>query len=238
MILKVNNLFFAYSKNSTILENINFSLQEGEILCVCGENGTGKSTLLSLLAGILEAKKGMIECKIPLKEMSAMIFQDPDMQILGQSVLEEMLMLFPNHSDELLEKILKTLMDFELLEKKDALVSTLSYGQKRKLALASSLMLDPKILLYDEPSSHLDYPALLQLRKIILENKVKKISQCIVAHDIEMYADIADYFLLLHKGKQVFYGRVEDALNFIEENKNINIKLPAYWKIEKKIMPW
>ncbi len=243
MIINVKNLSFAYKGCDTILEGLDFSLDKSEILCVCGENGTGKSSLLCLLAGILEPSKGEIVSQdISLGKLSALIFQNPDMQLLGQSVLEEMLMIYPNIDEEKISEALKLLEDFGLSEKKESPIENLSFGQKRKLALASSLMQKPSLLLYDEPSAHLDYPSLLQLRKCILENKERNIAQCIVAHDVEIYADIADKILLLHKGKQVFYGSVPAAFDYIEEHKEIAIRLPSYWQNQdknlRKILPW
>ncbi len=242
MIFEVKALDFNYNVSllhkEKILSNLNFSLQQGEILCICGQNGTGKSTLLQILAGILKPSSGEILSEFPLLELTSLVMQDPDLQIIGQEVLEEMLIAFSDIDEEIQNKALQLLNDFDLLDKKIALVENLSFGQKRKLALASALMDEPQVLLLDEPSSHLDYPAMQQLRKIILQNKEKNIAQCIVAHDIEMYLDIIDTVLFLKDGKQVFYGKPVDALAYLENEPNMGVKLPNYWKFNKKIMPW
>ncbi len=238
MILEAQNISFSYAKGINTLTDIHFTLQKGEILCICGANGSGKSTLLQILAGIIEVQHGKVITDLDISEQSALLFQDPDMQILGQDLYEDMLIQFPNPSAEQKNKSLELLKQFGLLEKKNAPVDELSFGQKRKLALASSLMSSPALLLLDEPSSFLDYPALRELRTHLKHNKSQGITQCIVAHDIELYVDIADSLLLLNEGTQEFFGTIEEGLNYIENNPSFPVKLPYRWKEHKKILPW
>ncbi len=238
MIFEIKEGGYSYPFNKIAFENLNFSLQEGEVLCICGANGSGKSTLLQVMAGVLDLTNGQIISENSLFEMCALLFQEPDMQLLGQTVWEEMLITLPNPNDVEKEKALNLLKEFDLDKKISDSLDSLSFGQKRKLCLGASLMQNPKLLLLDEPSSALDYPALVQLRKIILDNKSKELAQCIVTHDIEFFLDIADKILLMSEGKQLFIGNVEEALNYIENHDNIGVRLPQYWKYQHKIMPW
>ncbi len=238
MIFEIKDGGYSYPYNKQAFEGLNFSLEEGEVLCICGANGSGKSTLLQVMAGVLELTSGEIISENSLFDMCALLFQEPDMQLLGQNVWEEMLITIANPSDEEKEKALNLLKEFDLDKKMSDSQDSLSFGQKRKLCLAASLMQNPRILLLDEPSSALDYPALLQLRKILLDNKNKELAQCIVTHDIEFFLDIADKVLLMSEGKQLFLGSIEEALNYIEKNDDIGVRLPQYWKYQHKIMPW
>ncbi len=232
MLLKLENCAYSY-KNQLAFQDISFSIERNEILCICGRNGSGKSTLLQLMAGILEQEKGKIyleEKEIDntsiLQENSALLFQEPDLQLLGQDVLEEILLIFPNPNEEEKQRAKELLTRFNLWEKRKNSIHALSFGEKRKLALASALMEKPKLLLLDEPSAGLDYPAELELVKIVEENKKQGLSQCIATHDLGFCASLVDKILLLDKGRQVYFGDLSKGLKYIEEHPEIGIKLP------------
>ncbi len=241
MLLEVKNASYIYPNKVKAFENIDFNVSKQEVLCICGANGSGKSSLLRVIAGILEVSEGEIRADKDLFELSSLLFQVPDMQLLGQYVLEEMFLNRANPTESDIEKAFELLKSFDLLEFKDKEIDALSFGQKRKLCLALCLMQEPELLLLDEPTAGLDYPAQKQLRKILLELKndtQKNRALCIVCHDIEFFADFADKVLFMQEGRQVFYGNIEQALSYLEQNPSIGVKLPSYWKKEKKILAW
>ncbi len=241
MLFEMKNGTFVYPNKIKAFENLNFSLEKNECLCICGANGSGKSSLLRIMAGILELSSGEIISQKPLLELSALLFQEPDMQLLAQNVFEEMFLTKANPSEKDVENAYLLLQKFDLLQSKDKDISSLSFGQKRKLCLALSLMQAPDLLLLDEPTSGLDYKAQKQLREILLElknDKTKKMSLCIICHDIEFFADFADKILILENSQQIFLGKVEQAFDFLEQNPHIGVKLPSYWKNSKKIQAW
>ncbi len=241
MLFKIRNASYVYPNKALAFEKVHFSIEKNEVLCICGANGSGKSSLLRVMAGIFELTKGEIEASKSLLELSSLLFQVPDMQLLGQYVHEEIFLNNANPSEKEREKAFNLLKSFDLLECMDKEIDSLSFGQKRKLCLALCLMQEPLLLLLDEPTSGLDYPAQKQLREMLLNLKKdtqKGMSLCIVCHDIEFFADFVDKVIFLEEGEQIFYGNVEEAFCFLEENPHIGVKLPSYWKKEKKILPW
>lgn len=226
MILHIEKATYSYGYGQKAFEDLNFSLKKGEVLCVCGANGSGKSTLLRVMAGVLDLSEGSIVSEKNLLDLCSILFQEPDLQLLGQNVWEEILLSSPNPSKEEKEKAQNLLACFKLWEKREESIDSLSFGQKRKLCIATALMQEPEVLLLDEPTAGLDYPAQKQIKEIFLDNKKKAISQCIVCHDIEFFVDFADSLLLLEEGKQVYYGNVEEGLGYIKEHENIGIRLP------------
>ncbi len=232
MLLKLENCTYKY-KNESAFASLSFSIKKGEVLCICGKNGSGKSTLLQLLAGILELTEGTIYFdneKVKdtnmLQENSAILFQEPDIQLLGQNVLEEVLLIYPKPTKEQEEKAKDLLMRLKLWEKKDNLISALSFGEKRKLAFASALIENPNLLLLDEPTAGLDYPAEQELIMLLEDNKKQGLTQCIATHDLAFCVPYADKILLLEEGTQAYFGDVENAILYIKNNPQIGIRLP------------
>ncbi len=232
MQLKLENCAYSY-KNIKAFDLVSLEIEKGEILCICGKNGSGKSTLLQAIAGILEIEEGSIffdnkkiEDTSLLHEKSAILFQEPDIQLLGQDVLEEVLLVYPNPAQMQEEKAKELLIRLRLWDKRNNLISALSFGEKRKLAFASALIEEPSILLLDEPTAGLDYPAEKELINILQENKESGLTQCIATHNLEFCAPFIDKVLLLEDNKQVYFGNLDNALEYIKNNKEIGIRLP------------
>lgn len=225
------------------LDNISFSIPKGTCLGLCGVNGSGKSTLLSLLAGLYTPTTGDLHIsKIPaentpakLREFSSLVLQDADLQIIGSTVAEDMLLVFPDSLDEAEDTARNMASRFGLEKHWDSPVHTLSYGQKRKLCLAVALLSSPNMLLLDEPFSGLDYPAIVEMRSILQENKQRGLTQFLSLHDLEPVADILDYVLVLHHGRQVLYGPPKTVLEHILP---FGVRPPCSWQHTKCIEPW
>ena len=166
--LNVNNLSFEYPDGFKALENINLSLSKGERLAVLGPNGAGKTTLILHLNGILGDLNGQItlnekpfsdENISQIRKSVGLVFQDPDDQLFMPTVLEDVMFGPKNFgfSDELVKKnSIKALEQVKMLQFKDKPPHHLSFGQKRKVAIASVLASEPELLVLDEPSSNLD----------------------------------------------------------------------------------
>ena len=166
--LNVDNLSFEYPDGFKALENINLSLSKGERLAVLGPNGAGKTTLILHLNGILGDLNGQItlnnkdfseENISKIRKSVGLVFQDPDDQLFMPTVLEDVMFGPKNFgfSDELVEKnSINALEQVKMLQFKDKPPHHLSFGQKRKVAIASVLASEPELLVLDEPSSNLD----------------------------------------------------------------------------------
>lgn len=238
--------FYWPQQTSPTLQNITFTLPKGSLLCICGSNGAGKSTLLQILSGLQQINKGNLYIENVcyttgtslLLKKTALLLQDVDMQLLGATVKENMLLPWPSPTIHIIQKAYALATRFALNHHWLSYVHLLSHGQKQKLNIASALMMEPDILLLDEPYAGLDFFAITHLRHILQQVGEQKLIRIISVHDLEPIIDISDYLLVLSKGKQVFFGSPNDALVAIEKHPEWGIRLPCNWKLHNTIVPW
>ena len=208
--LNVDNLSFEYPDGFKALENINLSLSKGERLAVLGPNGAGKTTLILHLNGILGDLNGQItlndkafseENISKIRKSVGLVFQDPDDQLFMPTVLEDVMFGPKNFgfSDELVKKnSINALEQVKMLQFKDKPPHHLSFGQKRKVAIASVLASEPELLVLDEPSSNLDPASRRELINIL---KNLDVSIILVTHDLPMALEICNRSVILNNGK-------------------------------------
>lgn len=210
MLIAASSLVFRHpGAERDALDTLSFSLEQGRLCCLAGVNGSGKSTLLAVLAGLFPPASGTLRVagrELPqeaarLRGKVALVPQDPDRYILGSLVEEDLLLGIDALDDAARQRALSLADAFGLGGFLQQPVHTLSYGQKRKLCLASALAGGPELLLLDEPFSGLDHPASLAMRDILRRNKAAGLTQIVVTHDLDLVADLADTFLLLREGR-------------------------------------
>ncbi|MDR2050486.1 MAG: energy-coupling factor ABC transporter ATP-binding protein [Deltaproteobacteria bacterium] len=216
------------------LHSISFQVEKGQLCCLLGINGSGKSTLLSLLAGLLLPEQGELNLGAqavtgqnsrPAAKI-ALLPQDPDLYILGSLVEEDLLLALDPQDVSAREKALSLAEEFGLGGLLPRPVHTLSYGQKRKLCLASALASSPDLLLLDEPFAGLDHPSSLTLREILLRNKQSGLTQVLALHDLDMAADLADRFILLEDGQAERQGAPEEIYPLLPA---AGVRPPCWW---------
>ena len=191
--------------NRQILQNMNFSLKDGEILTVVGPSGAGKTTLLRIVAGLERADAGSMnldgeEYDLSQEERGAVgvVFQDfnlfPNMSVLENITLAPQLAL--KEDKEAAEAKAKELLTkLQMADKGGLYPYQLSGGQKQRVAIARALAMQPKMLCYDEPTSALD-PALRdQVADLILSLKESGLTQLIITHDMDFAKKVADQVL-------------------------------------------
>ncbi len=208
--LNINNLSFEYPDGHEALKNINLNLSNGERLGVLGPNGAGKTTLILHLNGILGELKGNIQLSqvsytedniSKIRKSVGLVFQDPDDQLFMPTVLEDVMFGPKNFgfSEEQVEaNSMKALEQVKMLEFTDKPPHHLSFGQKRKIAIASVLASEPELLVLDEPSSNLDPASRRELIDIL---KNLKVSIILVTHDLPMALEICNRSIILNNGQ-------------------------------------
>ena len=231
-IIKIENLSTAFGKN-IVHNNISFSINEKEIFGVLGGSGSGKSVLVKQIVMLNEIQKGTI--KIFDKDISNLSLEE-NQEIKQQfsylfqfgalfsflNVIENisvMLKEYTNLSDDLIEKIAYTNLEIVGLPKNCAKLypSQISGGMKKRVALARSLALEPKILFLDEPTSGLDPASTQKINELIVYLRdVLNMTIVIITHDLETIKTVLDRFVILKKDI-IFNGNIKEAMNSDDE---------------------
>lgn len=204
--LDIKNLTKRFD-NKTIIDQLNLTIADGEILTIVGPSGGGKTTLLRCLAGLESIDSGELSIDSQPFDPVAMdnadqvvgiVFQDfqlfPHLSVLDNITLAPILSLKQSKQDSI-EEALDLLSKFGLAGKEKLFPYQLSGGQKQRVALARALAMKPKVLGYDEPTSALDPELRQQVEEVILGLKKQGITQIVVTHDMQFAENIADQLL-------------------------------------------
>ena len=222
--IKVNNLKKSFN-NKIILKDISFEIKQGEVVCIIGESGSGKSTLLRCLnfleipdEGVIEIDNFVINARnynktqiLSLREKSAMIFQEFNL-FLNKNVIENItfpLIAEKNKNKKEAEDIAKSCLEkVGMLDFLMQYPTTLSGGQKQRVAIARSIAVSPKVLLFDEPTSALDPKWVKEILTIIKKLTELNFTMVIVTHDIKFANQIADNIIFMSDGEIIEQGKM------------------------------
>ena len=233
--LSINNLSFEYPDGYKALNNISLNLDEKERLGILGPNGAGKTTLLLHLNGILGSLDGEItidglsyteENIKKIRKSVGLVFQDPDDQLFMPTVLEDVMFgprNFGYSFDEAKSLSLQALEQVKMLDFIDKAPHHLSFGQKRKVAIASVLASKPNLIVLDEPSSNLDPASRRELIEIL---KSLEITIILVTHDLPMALEVCERSLILNQGKIEIIDSTYNILTNEKIMKENRLELP------------
>ncbi len=204
-LLKANRIGHAFDgddqKHLSVLNNISFDLKSGEILCILGTSGCGKTTLLNILTGLLESSTGQVETTINRPGSDIGYMTQDNLLLPWRTVIENVGLGLEFHhfsKEEIQERSKKYLDMVRLSDFSEVYPNTLSGGMRQRVALARTLALEPKLLLMDEPLSNLDVSERQRLAKIIKQYvREKKAGGIIVTHSVEEAVFLADKIILL-----------------------------------------
>ncbi|MGH0484124.1 ABC transporter ATP-binding protein [Bacillus mycoides] len=242
---KIENLSFTYNNKHTALEDINLSIGEGEIVALLGHNGAGKSTLAHTLIGINKTKNGRItfdgeniNCWSIRKrgEVISYVMQNPNQMITQPTVLEEVsysLKLKKVSKDEIEKRVEKSLKICGLYPFRNWPIQALSYGQKKRLTIASVLITNPKLIVLDEPTAGQDYYHYKQFMSFIRKLAEKGISFIIITHDMNLALEYADRAVVLHEGKIIADNTVSAVLGDKGTLQRANLREISLIKLAK-----
>ncbi|TYS25079.1 energy-coupling factor ABC transporter ATP-binding protein [Bacillus subtilis] len=237
-VLEVSSLSFARGQQ-TIFKDISFSIREGSLTALVGPNGTGKSTLLSVLARLMKPKSGKILLydkplqsykENELRKRMGFVFQNPEHQFVTDTVYDEL--LFGQKADAETEKKAQHLLNrFGLVHLADHHPFAISQGQKRRLSVATMLMHDVKVLLLDEPTFGQDARTAAECMDMIQRIKAEGTAVLMITHDMELVSSYADSVLVLNDTGLAFDG--SPAQLFSQETrlvKNAKLTLPLLYE--------
>lgn len=240
--IKIENVCFKYkNSNKNILDNLNFEVQEGEIIAIVGKNGSGKSTIARLISGITKLKYGKIliddldvsqkKNYKSIQEKIGIVFQNPENQIIFNNIYDELSFSLKNlNKCELEERINFALKQVDMIEYKNKDLYTLSLGQKQRMMIAEILAKKPKYIILDEPTTMLDSEGKEKIYETIKNLK----SQGFTIICITNLADeilLADKTLILEEGKIVQEINKKDLVERSYLLDEHGIKQPTLLKI-------
>ncbi len=223
-ILKVESVSKTIRKR-TIINDISFSVSEGDICGFIGPNGAGKTTLIRLITGLITPTNGRIylgghdvnkERREALTNLGAIVEAPIFFSYLtGEQALYNLAILNENMSkEERKEKVVESLKTVGLYDRKDDKVSTYSLGMKQRLGIAQALLNNPKIIILDEPANGLDPMGMIELRELILSlNKKNRITFFISSHLLDELQKICDNLVIIKEGNLVWNGAATDLLD-------------------------
>ncbi|MDE6059586.1 MAG: energy-coupling factor transporter ATPase [Clostridia bacterium] len=245
--IEFKNVAFSYGEGAFKIENLNFSVEEGEFVAVLGHNGSGKSTLARLSNGLLEADGGEITVfgtpvagkkLFEIRKQVGVVFQNPDNQTVASMVEDDVAFGAENVGlprAEIGERIEFALKAVGMEAYRNATVARLSGGQKQRIAIAGVLALKPKIMILDESTAMLDPRGRKEIMDVVLRlNREEKITVLLITHFPEE-ALLADRAIVMNKGEIVMQGAPEEIFERHEELLTYNLDLPRIGKICKKL---
>ncbi|WP_296014349.1 ABC transporter ATP-binding protein [uncultured Treponema sp.] len=212
--IECDSVRFSYgkTKDAELIHGISLSIEDGEFVALTGENGAGKSTFSKLLAGILKPSDGKISVNgidtkkaknSVLAKNTGFLFQNPDRQLCTYTVRDEIAFG---------QKALKTGTEEEISKRTEKIIErfgfnpgeapfSLSRGQRQRLALASIIAVEPKVMILDEPTTGLDYKECMEIMSAVKELNKNGTTVIMVCHDMELVLDFAQRMIVLANGK-------------------------------------
>ena len=241
MIFRLEKLSHRYSDGTLALNEVSLNFTRGERIAFLGTNGSGKTTLLNHLNGILKPTSGNIyfedkplaydaKSLLNLRKRVGFVFQDPNDQLFASSVKQDVafgplnLGYTPEHVKQLVDDALTTVGMTEFADKP---IHFLSGGQKKRVALAGVLAMQPEVIIMDEPTSSLDPIATSDILHLLLRlNKENGITLLLATHDVDMVPLFANKIYILDKGRIVSEGTPKASFSNTDLIRKVNLRSP------------
>ncbi len=246
--LELKNVSFKYKENSEyILENLSLSIYEGQWVSLLGHNGSGKSTISKIMAGLTNPNKGEVlifgkeyneENIFDIRKMISVVFQNPDSQFVGATVEDDIAFGLENHffkPEEMKDIITEVLTKVNMNDFIEAAPHKLSGGQKQKVAIAGVIAISPKIIIFDESTSMLDPKGVREVNKLIKKiHKEQKITIINITHNMEETL-WSDRLVIIEKGKIKFDDAPEEIVFNIDKLRSLNLDAPFIAKVSQEL---
>ncbi len=247
-ILKADNIGFQYdTRGKTILDSVSFSIHEGEMLSIVGSNGAGKSTLAKIICGIEKGNTGSLYLHgedmkdMTIKERSKSIgyvMQNPNQMICKPMIFDEValgLRLTGVSEEEIAERVEKTLSICGLLPFIKWPISALSYGQKKRVTIASVLAMNPSIIILDEPTAGQDYKHYTEIMEFLKELNAQGVTILLITHDMHLMLEYTHRALVLSENKILLDASAVKALTSPDIASKASLKVTSLYNLAQKV---
>lgn len=233
---------------TTALDEVNLEVKQGQFIAILGHNGSGKSTLAKHINALLSPTEGELwvdgmdvreeENMLPVRRTAGMVFQNPDNQIIA-SVVEEDVGFGPENigvpTDEIWERVDKSLKAVGMTKYRKHSPNKLSGGQKQRVAIAGVMAMEPKCIVFDEPTAMLDPNGRKEVVAAAHElNQKKGVTVLWITHYMEEVVD-ADYVYVMNKGRVIMDGTPRDIFSRVEELKEHRLSVPQITLVAEEL---
>ena len=241
MLFRLENLSHQYSDGTLALNEVSLTFDKGDRIALIGTNGSGKTTLLYHLNGILKPTSGKIyyedkplqydsKALLELRRRVGFVFQDPNDQLFAATVKQDVAfgpLNLGQPTDQVKKIVNEALATVGMAEFAEKPPHFLSLGQKKRVALAGVLAMQPEVIIMDEPTSNLDPRATSEILHLLLQlNKESGITLLLATHDVDMVPLFANKLYILDKGKLVSEGSPKELFSDTEMIRRVNLRSP------------
>lgn len=245
-IIEIESLNHRFPDGTPGLECINLKIQAGAFVVFAGPNGSGKTTLMRHLNGLLLPTEGCVKVAgvsvqkdlMRARRLVGMMFQEPDSQIVGETVYEDVAFgpenLRLDHA-QIHNRVTLALDAVGLIDFAEQRPHLLSGGEKRRLAIAGILAMEPRVIVFDEPFASLDYPGAKQVLKQILGLHQTGHTILLITHDLEKVIAHADRLIIMQKGKIIRDGIPADIVRDVEK---FGVRAPCAFHLGMEVHSW
>lgn len=240
-ILSCNNLVKKI-KEKTIVENISFSIKEGEIVGLIGPNGSGKTTIMKLIVGLIKLSEGKIQINgydieknfnKAIEKVGAII-ENPD-HYMYLSGYDNLKITANNYKSITKKKINEVIKNVGLEKRIKDKVSTYSLGMRQRLGIAEALLNEPKLLILDEPTNGLDIEGIIEIRNLIKELAHKGVAVLISSHNLSEIDNLCNRIIIIKNGKIIENNTIEKFHN-TNNKKNYSIEVNKIEGLERILL--
>ncbi|KYC46742.1 MAG: Cobalamin import ATP-binding protein BtuD [Candidatus Methanofastidiosum methylothiophilum] len=243
--IEIFDLHFSYPECDEILKGVNLTVKKGQFLSLVGQNGSGKTTLAKHLNGLLRPTRGKVLIlgedtkKFSIAELSKKVghlFQNPENQIFEETVFNE-IAFGPRNlqlpEDEIVARVDKVLKTTRLSKYRDAHPLSLSGGEKQRLALASVVVMEPEILVLDEPTTGLDLLSIQGILEIVKELHKRNVTVLLITHDMELVSELSERVVVMGNGQIIGDGTPKEIFANDELLARASLEPPQIMKFSK-----
>ena len=246
VLLKADGIHFQYTKKRKILQDISFSIREGEMVSIVGTNGAGKSTLAKLICGFVKEDQGHLfygqedMSGWTIKERSEKIgyvMQNPNQMICKPMIYDEValgLRIRGVPEEEIEPKVEKALKICGLSPFKKWPVSALSFGQKKRVTIASVLVLEPRILILDEPTAGQDYHHYTEIMEFLKSLNSQGVTILMITHDMHLMLEYTPHAIVISGGQKIGDSDSVEILTSEDIAAQANLKITSLYELALK----
>jgi len=247
-VIRFDHVDFAYDRGKNVVNDVSFSIKKGERIAVVGRNGAGKSTVAKLICGVARPNKGSITIngadsqKMSIKEIGehiGYVMQNPNQMIIKDTIKAEVeyaLTIRNVSREELIEKATAALNACSLFPMRNWPVDTVSYGQKKRITVASILVLEPDVLILDEPSAGQDYRSYTEIMKFIdvLSREYGK-TILFITHDMHLALENTDRALVFSDSRLVADDTISAVLADTDVIERASLKQTSLYTLATRL---